>query len=940
MRTMVRRYAISIGIGIVFNQSVSGSASAQRMVVSDVARARDAVNSEEIMARTIRLQLENAPIEFALNVIAEQAGLRVQYRSEVLRDAKSPVTLHSDRISLGTAMERVLRGAHVMVVAAKADLLVLRRVDGEAVDEGVVTGRVIDAKSKLPLRGVTVTLDASTQGRVTKEDGAFRFPAVATGSHTIRMRMLGYVKQAKTVDVTQGATSTVEVAMEPSANALDQVIVTGTVVATELKAVPNAITVITAKQIQDRGITRIDQLFRGDVPGMFASNTGAIDALGEGTVVFSRGATTLPGSVSRGTARGTNAIKTYVDGVELANPKFLFAIDPRSIERIEILTGPQASTIYGSGAINGVMQIFTKRGTTAAPQVLLNLSSGLVQNDYSTALTPQHNYDGQISGVDGRVSYNAGASWSHTGSWTPSIQLVQKNIYGGVRLAFTTPIGGLTADASLRRNNSKNVERGSVSAQSTMYEATGYYLIDGSHGRSTPSMRMVSEQSIGATINYTPFSWWSHTLQLGQNFNSTESRNLANGYLRPDDTTHSFSFDNLYRNSQNYSTTARISLASFATANVTAGVDGWQLLRGSFDANRRPEHNTGAFVQSQISLGEQLFLTYGLRAEWSPSFGQAVLPNYAPRYGVAYVTDVGPVTAKLRASYGRSTRPPYLDQKLAAVERWSEAVTLYGAYDTRLANHNLEPEHQQGGEGGVELYIGTRTSLVVTRYNQTVDGIIVTPVADSVRSLLPNPWFYRSRDAAGYGYVYQQKSLNIGSIRNQGWELQSNITTGPITTRGSYSWTKSRVIGISPQYQKLFPARDYPDYRPGATFQYLAEHTWGLGATYAQSRSTVALAITGIGSLVSRSSAFRHQALDWYSIRLQQNAQNTSASYSSYVSKNSGYAMADVTASHRFSSWAEGVLQVRNLADYYANDFDAEWPVLGRQTMFGLRIRL
>src|SRR5687767_4501158 len=190
-----------------------------------------------------------------------------------------------------------------------------------------------------------------------------------------------------------------DITLDVSANALEQVVVTGTVVATELKAVPSAITVVTAKQIEERGITRIDQLFRGDIPGLFAMNLGSGALLDEVTM-FSRGATA--GGRSVGTERGTNPIKTYIDGVEMSDYKYMSQIDPASIERIEILTGPQASTIYGSNAINGVMQIFTKLGTGNKPQLTFNIISGIAENNFSSHVAPSHITDGRVSGTEGR----------------------------------------------------------------------------------------------------------------------------------------------------------------------------------------------------------------------------------------------------------------------------------------------------------------------------------------------------------------------------------------------------------------------------------------------------------------------------------------------------------------------------------------------------------
>src|SRR3712207_4823242 len=73
----------------------------------------------------------------------------------------------------------------------------------------------------------------------------------------------------------------------------------------------------------------------------------------------------------------------YVDGIRMNNsggfagfvgtggggsPSRLDDIDPTTIERVEVLKGAAAATLYGTEASNGVIQIFTKRGTTGAPK--------------------------------------------------------------------------------------------------------------------------------------------------------------------------------------------------------------------------------------------------------------------------------------------------------------------------------------------------------------------------------------------------------------------------------------------------------------------------------------------------------------------------------------------------------------------------------------------
>src|SRR5262249_48658507 len=147
-------------------------------------------------------------------------------------------------------------------------------------------------KAKRPIGGATVVLDGATKGVMTNAEGVFRYANVVAGSHTVTTKAIGDTRHTQSVRVGGNDTVPVTLWVEPSASVLNQVVVTGTVAQTELKAVPNAMTVITAKQIEERGITKIDQLFRGDIPGLFAQNKGSGALLDEVTM-FSRGVTAL-----------------------------------------------------------------------------------------------------------------------------------------------------------------------------------------------------------------------------------------------------------------------------------------------------------------------------------------------------------------------------------------------------------------------------------------------------------------------------------------------------------------------------------------------------------------------------------------------------------------------------------------------------------------------
>jgi len=942
--------------------------SAQTVAVNTDAGVNARV-ADALLAKRVSVTLDHVPVRQAIDAVMASAGVYAAYQDVEMRTVDKSVTLRAKNGTLGATLDEILAGTSLQAQVIGTNVIRIA-VDRRDVTAGAISGRVIHTTTKQPLRGATAVLDDTTRGVTSREDGSFHFSNISPGTHRVSVRLLGYQKTRQTVDVADGQTAAVEVALTPSANQLDQVVVTGTVIPTERKAVANAITVITAQELERRGITHIDQLFRGDVPGVFVKNLGANNPLG-GVVMYSRGATSVSfrdngdGKLSS----QSNSIKTYVDGVELANPLYLSQIDPRSIERIEILTGPQASTIYGSNALNGVMQIFTKRGKTSRPQITASLLSGTLENNFNSSFAPQHDYSAQVTGMEGRLSYNAGSSWNYMGHWSPAIQQSVLSGFGGVRFQG----GPMTVDGSVRLSQTQNKQRGDGAQQFTTRNQTGHSFQGTANGITPPRTATLAGRTLGFNVGYAPTSWWTHELVLGQDASEREERQTAPANIAPSDTGLVLAQIVNSRTSARYSTTARVPVTSWGQLTTTAGVDGWKSLKTSmelhpsalsgtlndvcrilYNANcttltRQPEHNTGAFLQGQLGIADALFFTYGIRAEWNPNYGRSEVPNYAPKYGMAYTRDLetswGTLTAKLRASYGRSTKPPPVgltEAKLASQGCCGDhLIPIYGDYYQQLGNPNLGPENQQGGEGGAELYFGNRGSLVITRFNQTVNDLIINVYGvDSVRTLQPYPncvvTFDCLRvDADGYGYLGMSQNLNVANIRNQGWEAQGTLNVGPFTTRGTYSWTKSRVIGVTERYRALMSGA----YAPGSGIRTFPEHTWALDVRYGRGASSMEVTMNGTGQVPLAYDDLFYDHLD-SGIRLSSERwlMNFPAAWLPYFSA-PGYVIVDVNATHRFNRVVEAVLQIQNAGNTYRSDDDRNFAVLGRQTKMGVRLQ-
>ena len=121
------------------------------------------------------------------------------------------------------------------------------------------------------------------------------------------------------------------------------------------------VTVITRKEIEEKQATTVEEVLRA-VPGITFGNNGGVGKL---TSLFLRGT-------------NSNHVLVLIDGVKVGNatsgttPFQHLPLD--QIEKIEVVRGPRSS-LYGSEAIGGVIQIFTRKGNEKT-RPRLSLSAG------------------------------------------------------------------------------------------------------------------------------------------------------------------------------------------------------------------------------------------------------------------------------------------------------------------------------------------------------------------------------------------------------------------------------------------------------------------------------------------------------------------------------------------------------------------------------------
>jgi vitamin B12 transporter len=387
---------------------------------------------------------------------------------------------------------------------------------------------------------------------------------------------------------------------------LDEIVVTATRTAQSADAALASVSVITRQDIARLQAQSLPEVLRG-VAGLTISNNGGE---GKATSVF---------------LRGTNAdhVLVMVDGVKIGSATTGTAsfqdIPVAQIERIEIVRGPRTS-LYGSEAIGGVIQIFTRKGggaltpsfsVTAGSYGTVNsalgLSGGCEQGWFNAKLN-QHSTTG----------FNACRGSLVAGCFTnepdnDGYRNLSLGLNGGYRFD-----NGMVADAQVLRANSNNKFDGS-----SVNEAEGV------------------QQVLGGSLKFAPMQAWNMTLRAGSS--QDDSNNFKNSLFKT------------RFNTQRDSLSWQNDFAVNANQLLTAGLDYQNDRVDSTTAyTRTTRDNRALFGQYQGNFGMHS-LQASMRHDDNQQFGEHSTGGLG--YGYA-VNDA----MRLTASYGTAFKAPTFNQ--------------------------------------------------------------------------------------------------------------------------------------------------------------------------------------------------------------------------------------------------------------------------------------
>lgn len=252
-----------------------------------------------------------------------------------------------------------------------------------------ISGRVTDGTQGIG--NVSVQVQNTTFGTTTDESGAYQLTSnLKPGTYILVFTGVGFRSATQTVQIGSATAYTADAQLVADAAKMDEVVVTGTTAGTTRRQLGNYISTVKAEELSKGSTANVLAALQGKTAGaQIIQNNG--DPAG-GISVRLRGISSISSSseplyivdgviVNNATTRVTNTSANY-DGstfIGTIGQNRMVDINPADIDRIEVLNGAAAAAIYGSRANAGVVQIFTKRGRSGAPQI--SFSTQVLMNE-------------------------------------------------------------------------------------------------------------------------------------------------------------------------------------------------------------------------------------------------------------------------------------------------------------------------------------------------------------------------------------------------------------------------------------------------------------------------------------------------------------------------------------------------------------------------------
>ncbi len=570
---------------------------------------------------------------------------------------------------------------------------------------GVIQGQVVDGASRRPLSDAQILVVGTGIGQLTNSSGRFVLLNVPAGEQVVRVALIGYEEADLSVSVAAGQTATADIEMSSTAISLNEIVVTGVGAETARRALGTSVEVLNAEDFELAPVQSIDQLLQGRISGATVSATSAQP--GTGALISFRGASSV---------FGAQTPVIYVDGVRVDNDHATAAgtggeqssalsdLLSSDIERIEVTRGGAASTLFGSDAATGVIQIFTKKGTPGAPRITARVEQGIelpelwnifdmglifpervesgeinetfLRDLYFKQGTTQNYYVG-VSGGTADVTYSVSGRLEDRSGTQPNDGSTNYNLRGGLQASLSEDFT-LEFSGSYVRHNFDRLYNGSAIADPLTTFEVGDALFFSGASTLHEALDIFLLPDITESVNRFIFSTgarWNIRDDVTARFNvGADNRTNQQRRFEPIGFTPGEPTGELNRRDRSFTSVSMDAGATYSLESpgrtlgyqLTVGLQGFRqeesiinaqgqtfALPGSFDfddaatitaAEGNVEvFNGGFYLDQQLSGWDKVYLGGGFRIDAGSSFGDNIDTEVYPKATGSYILseDVG-----------------------------------------------------------------------------------------------------------------------------------------------------------------------------------------------------------------------------------------------------------------------------------------------------------
>ncbi|MGC0772980.1 MAG: TonB-dependent receptor [Candidatus Acidiferrum sp.] len=459
----------------------------------------------------------------------------------------------------------------------------------------------------------------------------------------------------------------------------------------------------------------------------------------------------------------SNFTKVLVDGAPINPPGSavdLSSLTLDNIDKVEIVRGAE-SAIYGTDAVDGVIQLFTHRGSTRTPEFSVFADGGAFSTGHGGA---------QFSGLLGKFDYSAAASYLQTDGQGPNDAFLNRTLSGNFGYSFS--------DTNQLRLTVRNNDSDAGIPGQTIFEP--------------PSLHQRYDQHVFSSSTRWDFSTgkhWHHEISGGESYTRQLSDNPLQSFYATD--------PNAFCPQTNPAAVATAEFCDFTgssrfqynRANVSAqssyllsnfGVTGGyqyeveNAFLTSVDVPHARRNNQAGFLDFRYRPQRRLSLNFGGRAEDNAFFGTRVVPRAGASLVARYGGGLWGETL-FRVFYGQGIKEPRFDQ-------------IIGDNFGDFGNPSLKPEASKTWTAGLDQkLLDDRIRLTAdffsSRFYDIVSFEFCTAFNNFCNFVIPGA-------TADFGYFFNTDLARARGINLTG---ETRITRW-LNMSSNYTYDDSRVL--------------------------------------------------------------------------------------------------------------------------------------------------